>query len=220
MEPAEILNLWKSYDNKLEQALSLNKRNTQELLRLQAKSVLSGVKPLKIFTICAGILWVLLGGIVVVNLFLYAYDRISLFFLYSAAAQLLLTAIAIFIYIYQLIMIHKVDISDSVVAAQKKLSYLKSSTLWSAKVLFLQLPFWTTFYLSADLIRSGNMLYILVNGFFTFLFIYGAVWLFIHIDYKNKDKKWFKLLFEGKEWTSIMRSVEFYKEIERYEKQA
>lgn len=217
MTPEEILNLWKAQDSKVEEMLSLNKRNTQELLRLKTKSVLSGMKPIKIFTICAGILWVLFGSIIVFHLFVYAYDKVSLFFLYSATAQLLLTAIAVFIYIYQLIMINKVDISDSVMVTQKKLAYLKASTLWSAKVLFLQLPFWTTFYLSGAIISTGHLAYLLINGLITVLSAYLAIWLFFNINYKNKDKKWFKLLFNGKEWTPVIKSIAFYKEIGRYE---
>lgn len=217
MEPEAILNLWKAQDSKVEQLLSLNKRNTQELLRLKTKSVLSGMKPIKIFTLAVGILWVLLGSIILSYLFRYAYDEVSLFFLYSAAAQLLLTAIAVFIYGYQLIMIHQVDISDTVMVTQKKLAYLKASTLWSAKVLFLQLPLWTTFYLSKEAISSGNMPYLLINGMITALFTYAAFWLFLNVNYKNKDKKWFKLLFNGREWTPVIRSIEFYKEMELYE---
>ena len=102
MEHTEVLNLWKIYDDKVEQALSLNKKNTQEILRIKTKSVLSEMKPIKIFTLFVGIIWVLFGGTVVTNLFVYAYDKVSLFFLYSAAAQLLLTAVAIGIYLYQL----------------------------------------------------------------------------------------------------------------------
>lgn len=218
MEHTEVLNLWKMYDDKVEQALSLNKKNTQEILRIKTKSGLSEMKPIKIFTLFVGIIWVLFGGIIVTNLFVYAYDKVSLFFLYSAAAQLLLTTVAIGIYFYQLIMISNINISDSVISAQKKLSYLKGSTLWSAKVLFLQLPFWTTFYLSKEMIIRGNIAYILVNGLFTLIFAYLAIWLFTNIRYSNRDKKWFKMLFEGKEWTPIINSIEFYKEIEQYEK--
>lgn len=218
MEHTEVLKLWKMYDDKVEQALSLNKKNTQEILRIKTKTVLSEMKPIKIFTLLIGFIWVLFGSIIVINLFIYAYNKVSLFFLYSAAIQLLLTTIAIGIYLYQLIMISNVNISDSVIVAQKKLSKLKSSTLWSAKILTLQLPLWTTFYLSKEMIVSGNIIYILVNGFFTLLFVYSAIWLFTNIKYSNRNKKWFKLLFGGKEWTAIINAIEFYKEIEQFEK--
>jgi len=216
MEQSEIINLWKAHEQKLEQALSINRTYAQEVLKLKTKSVLSSMNPIKIFTILAGCVWIIPGGIVVTNLFVFAYPKISHFFLYSAAIQLVLTAIAVVIYLYQLVLIQQVDISENVVTTQKKLAYLKSSTLWSARVLFLQLPVWTTFYLSETMIRSGNIPYIVINGFVTMLFAALAIWLFININYRNKEKKWFKLLFEGREWTPIIDSIGFYREIEEF----
>jgi hypothetical protein len=116
-------------------------------------------------------------------------------------------------------MISNVNISDSVITTQKKISYLKGSTIWSAKILFLQLPFWTTFYLSKEMIVSGNIAYILVNGFFTLLFVYLAIWLFFNIKYENRNKKWFQWIFRGKEWQPILQSMELLNQIDNYQQQ-
>lgn len=218
MEHSEIINLWKTYDDKLEKVLAINKQNTEELLRLKAKNLISEMRPYKSFTLIVGLVWVIIGVTIVSNLFVNAFDKISWFFLISAGLQLLFTAIAIGIYIYQLIMINQINITESVVETQKKLSYLKGTTLWVTKILFLQLPLWTTFYLSSSMLMSGDIAYILINGIVTAVFTFAAIWLFININYQNKDKKWFKLIFDGKEWTPIMESIEFYKEIEGYEK--
>lgn len=219
MNENELKSLWQSANEKLERSLQVNKKNTDEISRLKAQNILASMKPIKIFTLFVGIIWVLFGGIIVTNLFVYAYDKVSLFFVYSAAAQLLLTAIAIGIYLYQLIMISNVNISDSVIAAQKEISKLKGSTLWSAKILFLQLPFWTTFYLSKEMIVSGNIVYILVNGFLTLLFAYSAIWLFMNIKYENRNKKWFQWIFGGKEWQPILQAMEWIKQIDDYQQQ-
>ena len=114
MEHTEILNLWKSYDQKLEQALSINKATAQDVLKLKTKSVLASMKPIKLFTLLVGCVWVMLGSVIITNLFMYAYDKVSHFFIYSAAIQLILTTIAIAIYLYQLVVIQQVDVSDSV----------------------------------------------------------------------------------------------------------
>lgn len=219
MNEKELKLLWQSSNEKLERSLQVNKKNIDEITKLKVQNVLGSMKPIKIFTLFVGIIWVLFGGIIVTNLFAYAYDKVSLFFLYSAAVQLLLTAIAIGINLYQLIMISNVNISDNVITAQKKLSYLKGSTLWSAKILFLQLPFWTTFYLSKEMIVSGNIAYILVNGFFTLLFVYLAIWLFFNIKYENRNKKWFQWIFRGKEWQPILQSMELLNQIDNYQQQ-
>jgi hypothetical protein len=219
MNENELKLLWQSSNEKLEHCLQVNKKNADEITKLKAQNVLASMKPIKIFTLFVGIIWVVSGGIIVTNLFVYAYHKVSLFFLYSAAVQLLLTAVAIGIYLYQLIMISNINIFDSVITTQKKLSYLQSSTLWSAKILFLQLPFWTTFYLSKEMIVSGNIAYILVNGFFILLFVYSAIWLFTNIKYSNRDKKWFQWIFRGKEWQPILQSMELLNQIDNYQQQ-
>ena len=219
MEQSEIINLWKAYDRKLEASLMLNKSNAIEITRLKTKSLLSSMTPLKIFTIIVGMLWVSIGGTIVVNLFVHAYTSVSPFFLYSAAFQLLLTAIGIGIYLYQLVLIHQMDITDTLIKTQKRLTHLKSSTLWVARILILQLPVWTTFYWSMDLIKSGHLPYIFLNSVVTLLAIAVSLWLFINIRYENREKKWFKLIFEGKEWTPVIKAIELHKEIEAFERE-
>lgn len=219
MDQSEIINLWKAYDRKLEASLMLNKSNAIEITRLKTKSLLSSMTPLKIFTIIVGMLWVGIGGTIVVNLFVHAYASVSPFFLYSAAFQLLLTAIGIGIYLYQLVLIHQMDITDTLIKTQKRLTHLKSSTLWVARILLLQLPAWTTFYWSMDLIKSGHLPYIFLNSVVTLLAIAVSLWLFINIRYENREKKWFKLIFEGKEWTPVIKAIELHKEIEAFERE-
>ena len=219
MDQSEIIILWKAYDRKLEASLMLNNSNAIEITRLKTKSLLSSMTPLKIFTIIIGMLWVSIGGTIVVNLFVHAYASVSPFFLYSAAFQLLLTAIGIGIYLYQLVLIHQMDITDTLIKTQKRLTQLKSSTLWVARILLLQLPVWTTFYWSMDLIKSGHLPYIFLNSVVTLLAIAVSLWLFINIRYENREKKWFKLIFEGKEWTPVIKAIEHHKEIEAFERE-
>lgn len=216
MENLEILNLWKTYDKKLEDSLTLNKKLTQEIIKLKTKSLLSSMKPFKLFTLFVGVAWVGIGGIMLGNLFVFDYSKVSHFFLYSAVIQLLLTAISLVFYIYQMVLIRQVDISESVLKTQKKLASLKSSTLWVARILFLQLPVWTTFYWSAHIFEPGNMVYLIINGIITLLFCYVSIWLFLNIKSENKDKKWFKLIFQGKEWAPVIKSMELYKEMEEF----
>jgi len=216
MEDIEIINIWKSYDKKLEESLLLNRKNTEDITQIKVISFLASMKPLKIFTILGGILWVSFGGVILLNLFTNAFHLISLFFLVSASIQVLLTLIAILIYLYQLIVIHQADISEPILATQKKLARLKISTLWVARILFLQLPLWTTFYLSESMFENGHLLLYIVQGIVTFSFTCLALWLFFNITYDNRDKKWFRLIFDGKEWTPVMKAMELLKQIEEY----
>ena len=216
MNETDLKELWKTSNEMLEQYLSISKKNTEDITKLKVQSLLSSMKPVKIFTIVVGILWVGFGSMVVTNLFLQSYLKISLFFLYSATIQILLTAIALVIYIYQLVLLHQTDISESVMETQNRLANLKTSTLWVTRCLFLQLPVWTTFFLSKQMFISENTLLLIFNGLITLIFTVIAVWLFLNIKYENKDKNWFKLIFKGKEWTPILQAMELSKEIQDF----
>lgn len=216
MKDQDIISLWKTYDKKLEESLLLNRRHTEDMTKLKVKSFLSSMKPLKRFTVLAGTIWVGLGSLVVANLFIHAFDQVSLFFLFSAALQLLLTFVAIVIYLYQLTLIGRVGIHESVLETQEKLARLKSSTIWVTRILFLQLPLWTTFYWSNAMWEHAGLWVYLVNGLITGTFLFAALWLFFNIRYENREKRWFRLIFHGKEWDPVMRSMDLLKQIETY----
>ena len=212
MEERDILALWKSYDQKLEENLLLNRKNTADITGMKVQSLLASMKPIKIFTLMVGVLWVLFVDTMIINLFYTANP----FFLISAGIQVLLTKFAIGIYLYQLILIHQVDVSEPIVATQSRLTRLQSSTLWVARLLFLQLPVWTTFDWNKSMLENGNTFLYIIQIAVTLAFAFLAVWLFLNIRYENRDKKWFKLIFDGIEWTPVIRSMELYREIEAF----
>lgn len=215
MENLDIINLWKDYDKKLNENILLNRKNTEEITKIKAQTLLSSMKPLKFFTILAGIIWVGFIDLLIINLFHIA----SPFFLVSAAILSLLNKLAIGIYLYQIILIHQVDVNEPILATQKRLTSLKSSSLWIPRILFLQLPLWTTFYLSVSMFKGENIAYLIVNAFVTILFTYISIWFFSNIKYENRDKRWFKIIFNGKEWYPIIKSIELYKEIEEFKQE-
>jgi hypothetical protein len=212
MEDRDLVALWKSYDKKLEENLLLNRKNLEAITSIKIQSFLASMKPMKIFTIIVGILWVGVVDVLLINLFTIA----SPFFLISAGIQVLLTKLAIGIYVYQLILIQLVDINEPIVAAQEKIAKLKSSTIWVTRFLFLQFPVWTTFYWTESMWKNGSialyLIQVIVTGSFTFL----AVWLFHNINYANSDKKWFRLIFAGKEWDPLIKSMALLSQINDY----
>ncbi len=212
MEDKELINLWKAYDKKLEDNLSLNKKNAEDITKLKVQSFLSSMKPLKAFTIFVGILWIaFIDGVIFV-----AYQAGGTFLLLSALIQVILTKLAIGIYVYQLVLINNVDINDSILTTQEKIARLKSTTIWIARLLFLQIPVWNTFYWTEGLWANANIWVYLIQIPLTAAFTYLAIWLFINISYENRNKKWFQLIFNGKEWTPVMKSIEMLEQIERY----
>lgn len=212
MEDKELINLWKTYDKKLEENLTLNKKNAEDITKIKIQSSLASMKPLKVFTIIVGILWVTFVDVLILG----AYKAGGTFFLISAIIQVMLTKLAIGIYVYQLILIDKVDINDSVLVTQERIARLKSSTIWITRLLFLQLPIWTTFYWTETMWANANLWINIIQISITLIFTYAAIWLFVNIKYENRDKMWFQWIFNGREWTPVMKSMAMLEQIEGY----
>ncbi len=212
MEDTEIINLWKSYDKKLEENLQFNKKNAEDITKIKVQSFLSSMKPMKIFIVLFSIVWVGFVDILIINIF----DVASPFFLVSAAIHVLLTKLAIGIYLYQLILIYQVNINEPILATQEKLVRLRSTTLWISRLLFLQLPVWTTFWWNEVMLREWDVFQWLISGSVTLAFAFTAIWLFLNIKYENRDKKWFRLLITGIEWNPLVKSMELLSQIDEY----
>jgi hypothetical protein len=216
MNELELKELWKNTNDKLEASFVINKKKTDDITRIKIHSILGSMKPIKIFTLLVGILWVCIGVIALSSIYLNSYSEANKFFLFSASIQVGLTAIALFVYLYQLITIYQVDTTDPIIRTQEKLSSLKMSTLWVTRILFLQLPVWTTFWWNETMLKDWGILQWVVTLFFTILFTFIAIWLFFNIKYENRNKKWFQLIFSGKEWTPLMKSMELLEQVEEY----
>lgn len=216
MNELELKNLWQTTNEKLQESSLINRKIIDDINRVKVHSILGSMKPIKVFTLLIGILWVGIGAIVLSGIYLNAFSEANKFFLFSATIQVLLTAIGLFIYIYQLTKIYQVDVSDAILQTQNKLTQLKVSTLWATRILFLQLPVWTTFWWNETMLTDWNFLQwamtVIVTGSFTFF----ALWLFFNIKYENRNKNWFKLIFNGKEWTPLMKSMELLEQINDY----
>ena len=220
MDENELKLLWQATNERAEASLRVNKINTDEITRLKAQNLLSSMKPTKVFTLLVSIIWVIALGSLIGNLMINHLGEVSLFFLLSATIQVLLTAIAIGVYVYQINLINKIDFSEPVLAIQEKVSTLKISTLHVTRLLFLQLPVWTTFYWNEKMFAAENWMLWILQGIVTLSFIYAAYWLFFNIKYENRNKKWFQLIFRGKEWQPILQSMELLNQIEQFQEKS
>lgn len=214
MEESEIRNLWKRYDKKLETLLSYNRWMVEEITKTKARKALAGAKPVKYLGIVLGIPWILLlNGLVVIG-----YLSGNPFFALSFGMISLFTTIALGTYIYHLVLIRQINISESVIDVQKKLAKIQTSGINMTRIVFLQLPFWTTWYLRAELLQEGEALYWATNIAITGIFLYAALWLFANISLENMDRKWMKLLFSDAEWSSVVQAMDILNQIDEFEK--
>jgi len=185
----------------------------EDTAKIKAGNQLESMRPLKIFAIIIAVFWVMGGIYLIGNHFIYDPVKFPPAFTISGAVQVGLVLIALLIYLRQHIMISQVDITEPVAAAQKRISELKSSTLLSARVLFLQLPLWTTFYWNNTMFETWELYQWVIQIVFTLLFTAAGLWLFFNLIYENRDKKWFRLIMRGSEWDPLMKAWEILEEI-------
>ncbi len=58
MTELELKKLWQGTNEKLERSMAINKKNTDEITRMKVHSMVGSMKPIKIFTLLMGMLWV------------------------------------------------------------------------------------------------------------------------------------------------------------------
>lgn len=216
MNELELKKLWQTTNDKLEENFVINKKNTDDITQMKVYNLLGSMKPIKIFTLLIGILWVGVGGTALISIYLNSFSEANKFFLFSASVQVGLTAVALYVYLYQLITIYQVDITDPIIRTQEKLASLKTTTLWVTRILFLQLPVWTTFWWNETMLTNWVILQWVMTLIFTISFTFIAIWLFFNIKYENRNKKWYQLIFSGKEWIPIMKSMELLEQVKEY----
>ncbi|MCF6401483.1 hypothetical protein L3C95_01275 [Chitinophaga filiformis] len=218
MEDKTLKEMWANYDKKLEKSLALNHRLIIEIQTQKAKTALRPLKTVKIIAVILGILWVLFLS-VLIFFALSAMTYYRHFFITSALAIIITTVAAIVVYIRQVVLIQQIDNSLNVLEVQRKLASLQSSTINIARILFLSAPFYTTFYINKSMFEHGTIgLWVLQLTVTTVLTIM-SVWLYRNIRLENADKRWFKFIFGSNEWTSVIKAMNFLKEIEAYKKE-
>ena len=214
MNDTDLKYLWQAGYEQIAINQKSDKTSLDNLTKRNVSHFLSSMKPIKIFTLLVGLLWVFSIGYVLIKLTINAYDQVSLYFLYSAYFQVMLTAMAVILYIIQLSTLYSIDFNKPVVILQKTLINLKVSTLNVTKILILQLPFWTTFYWNESMFKNGTLPLFILQGAVTISFTCLAIWLFFNLKFENADKWWFKLLLQGKEWEPLITSIGILNDME------
>jgi len=215
MEDTELKSLWQAYDQKLERSLALNLHLVKELQTQKARSALRRLAWYKVLLIALGLMWTAILGWLMYRL--YTPGLIS--FTISAGMVILFNLVGIASYIRHLVLIHRIDNSNSVLATQKHLAELQASTLRVMRILYLQLPFYTTFFYTREMFIQGGLWFWLSTVPVTLAFTAASIWLYRNIRQENAHKKWFRRMFDGPEWTPVTQAIAFLEEIDAFERE-
>ena len=212
MSTDEFQQLWKAYDAKLERTMELNRRLFTDMQQQKARSALRPLIASRIFGIIMGILWLGLMAFCC-----YAVRSQPVMAL-SFGIFFVCTVVGIAGYVRDINVIQSISYSDNVVGTQKKLAGLRSAMVRDLRLVWLQLPFWCTFFVSNDLIRNSGWPFWAINVPLFVIFVGAAVFLYRNITVENAQKKrWVAVMIKagaGK----VARAIELLKEVEEFEK--
>ena len=213
MEDITLKQLWKAQDEKLEKTMKLNLYLLESLQKQKAESKLNSLARFKGWAVALGIVWVLFLG-----LLLYGNQLQNIYFTVSVGMILLFNIAAIIIYARHIVLIRELDYSATITGTQQKLSRLQSST-FNLRFLFLQTPFYTTWFWSEGMIKDAGLNFWFMSVPITLAFTVLAIWLYKNLTLKKMHKKWVrKLIYSTPEHSSVFKAIDFLNEIEEFKK--
>ena len=214
MEDSTLKNIWHAQDEKLDRTLKLNLFILESIQTQKAKSKLGALAAFKTWAVVLGILFVLLLGVLI-----YGNQLKNIFFTISIGMIMLFSIYAVVVYIKHIILIRRLDYSASITDTQKKLAGLQASTISSTGILMLQLPFYSTWFWSWQMIAGNSTKFWLISVPCTIAFTLIGIWLYKNLTEKNMDKKWVKRLFNtGPEYKNVVQARKFLNELEEFKK--
>lgn len=217
MEDIELKKMWDDSHQQLEQARVLNlqswvvsTKTFEYLQKHKAQSKLNGLSNFKKWMIGLGIIW----SVFLVLLLVSDHFR-HIYFSASVAILAAFNIYAVYAYIKQVMLINQINYESSIIDTQKKLTELQVSTISIVRILFLQAPFYTTFYWNTQWMQT-DIRFWLITFPISLLILLGSLWLYRNISFKNAGKKWFRLVMGKREWTSIIDAKKYLEEIEEF----
>ncbi|HUH73022.1 MAG TPA: hypothetical protein VLZ75_01320 [Chitinophagales bacterium] len=219
MENLELINIWKEQNAKIEKTLAINQLLLKETIGRKAASALKGLVQLKTAGIIAFVFYLLLLGYALFFA-ISNYSSASNYFIVSVSAIAFINIKGFADYIKHLVWTKNINYDGSVMDIQKQLSRLQLSIIDHGKWMCLQFPFFTTFYLSKNWFpQDVGWPYIIFQILMTGSFTYLSFWLYKNHTPENLNKKWFRNLIAGSGGKSVEKAIQFYKEIEEFEKE-
>lgn len=216
MEDQDIINLWKLQDARLEHSLAISAHLLHQVKAQKTQITLRRLTAFKTRGVVAAVIYLILLG-TVIGYAVGHYSAAANYFIVSMGAIFAINVKALADYIKHLVWINYIDYDGSVVAIQQRLTNLQLSIINHNRIMVLQLPFWSTFFLSSTWFPGNTpwqwgIIQLCVTGLLTWL----AIWLYINQVPANSDKKWFKVLFNGSGGKAVVRAMQYYDEIEEF----
>ncbi|MEL6868006.1 MAG: hypothetical protein AAFP19_26510 [Bacteroidota bacterium] len=214
MDNTELQNIWKAYDQKLDQLLAVNQVYALDLTRQKLHRQISRLYRPKWTAIIIGLPYALFLVIVTTIAFLAQAYFVAIGF----GAIALITIFLLMNYFYHLHLINQVRNNEEVLSTQQQLSKLRLSSFHSLNMAVFQLPFWSICWISTEALKESPLLYGGINLIVFLLLSFIAYWLYQQLNTTNKPSKVRDFLLSGDEWEPILKAEEILEQLRAYER--
>ena len=217
MEDEYLQGVWNSQDQEMEQFMARQDPSYEMTQLKKAKAKLRSLLIPKIIGIVLGLGWMSFMFLLLRLSLLHSPHTLGkIFFMGSVGLIFLSTSLAVGLYAKDLFTLHQIDHSGSVIQTQLKLAELNESILNSVRISWLQLPFYTTFYLNEGLLAHGGPIFWIIQILATGTTVWLALWLFRNIKSKNTNNTRIHNFLQGYGFYALLQAKEFLNEIDHF----
>lgn len=214
MQDKDLLTIWKSYDEKMDAVLSINKALVFELTKGKLNQTIGRMRRPKIAMLLIGIPYTLL----LLMITGIAYAAGALFVMIGFGTIAFIMAVLLIFYSYHLHLINQISSNDEILLVQEKLSTLKITSFNCTRIAVLQLPFWSICWMSLTALKSAPLLYGGVNLLIFFGMAYLSYWLYSNLSLDTKNSNVSRFFLRGTEWEPILQSGKILEQLKEYQR--
>lgn len=210
MDENELISIWKSQDQKLNEVLSLNKAIMTGLTRDRLHNTSRSIQTPMRAALLIGIPY---------TIFLYfitfiAINAGAVFIALAFGVISLIMTVIIIGNCYHLVLLNQINRSGDVLEVQEKVAMLKLSSFNLTRLAILQLPFWSMCWISLEALMEAPLIYGGVNLLIFLVLASIAYWLFKQLSLKNTNSPVKRFFLSGKEWEPIEKSLAILEQLE------
>jgi len=211
MQDLELKQMWQAYDTKLDKLLVLNLRHFEQLQTQKANDKINSFVRNQVVWILLGVVWTAFLGVLVFN------ALHNLWFAVSVGIIMVFTAYATLVYLKSVVEIRQINFDENITLAQQKLSGVQASFNQNGRLLFLQAPFYCTWFINPSMYK--NVVGMCITLGIAVLFAVLAVWLYRALAPKNMHRPWVKNLTKSLGGNHIIAANEFLEEIAAFKEE-
>ena len=184
MNEIELKNIWRSYDQKIDKILTINKQQLHLLQKEKADSKIQSFIRNHVRVMLLGLLWIFM------LIFLAVNTLDNTYFVVSLSGIILFNIFAVLIYLRHIIILGSIDIAESINQTQQKLAKDYTSFTNSGRVLLLQAPIFCTWWYTEELVQNGGTLFWIVQLIIVVGLTIFSIYLYRKLSPNNTSNKW------------------------------